>query len=166
MLQFIQSKTKIDFRKDNSFQDSNLLKMINSILFSYFEKKTMKIFYSLLLLVVLFGACSPEHMLNKRLNGKWDLVSIDGQNTDTSFVQTMEFEKDGRKGLVYVNTTKNDTLTSKIGIYSLFKNNTISIAFSNDPTYDTEIFDVESYSKTKLVLIREDNLKHYVFEKK
>ena len=128
----------------------------------------MKLFYSLILLV-LFSNCSPENMLNKKLDGKWSLISINGENLKNTYSKEITFSKSGKGGDVVYSTIRDGKTEIKKGIYALIKTNSISIAFPNSSFgsgYETEVYDFTTYSKTDLTLTQEgDGNNVFIFEK-
>ena len=107
-------------------------------------------------------------VLNKKLNGEWELQSINGQNVGDSISQTLIFSKDKRSdGTVSELGSKNNVSYSNSGVYYIFKSQTLTMAFSNDPNVDTRVFSVIESSKSELTLTQEGkgNAK-FVYKKK
>ena len=127
----------------------------------------MKPFYALFL-ILLFASCTPENMLNRKLDGEWSLVSVNGVKIDENYSKKITFSKDGKGGDV-IYTTVSDTITEiKKGIYALIKTNSISIAFPNNAFgsgYETEVYDFTTTSSTDLTLTQERNNKIFAFKK-
>ena len=122
----------------------------------------------IVILSVIFFACSPESVLNKKLSGEWELQSINGQNVGDSISQTLIFSKDKRSdGSVSELASKNNVSYSNSGVYYIFKSQTLTMAFSNDPNVDTRVFSVIESSKSELTLTQEGkgNAK-FVYKKK
>ena len=122
----------------------------------------------IVILSFIFFACSPESVLNKKLNGEWELQSINGQNVGDSISQTLIFSKDKRSdGTVSELGSKNNVSYSNSGVYYIFKSQTLTMAFSNDPNVDTRVFSVIESSKSELTLTQEGkgNAK-FVYKKK
>ena len=44
----------------------------------------MKPFYALFL-ILLFASCTPENMLNRKLDGEWSLISVNGVKIDENY---------------------------------------------------------------------------------
>ena len=127
----------------------------------------MKPFYALFL-ILLFASCTPENMLNRKLDGEWSLISVNGVKIDENYSKKITFSKDGKGGDV-IYTTVSDTITEiKKGIYALIKTNSISIAFPNNAFgsgYETEVYDFTNTSSTALTLTQERNNKIFAFKK-
>jgi len=127
----------------------------------------MKPFYALFL-ILLFASCTPENMLNRKLDGEWSLVSVNRVKIDENYSKKITFSKDGKGGDV-IYTTVSDTITEiKKGIYALIKTNSISIAFPNNAFgsgYETEVYDFTTTSSTDLTLTQERNNKIFAFKK-
>lgn len=129
----------------------------------------MKFLYFFTLLL-FFGACSPENMLNKKLDGEWTLLSIDGQNIPSTYSKTLRFSKDGKGGDIVYTIVDNDQTTTKTGKYALIKTNSMSVAFPNSnfgSGYETETFEFTKTSETDLTLTKiSGEYGVYVFKKK
>jgi hypothetical protein len=122
----------------------------------------------IVILSFIFFACSPESVLNKKLNGEWELESINGQNVGDSIAQILIFSKDKRSdGSVSELASKNSVTYTNTGIYYIFKSQTLTMAFSDDPNIDTRVFSVIESSKSELTLTQEGkgNAK-FVYKKK
>jgi hypothetical protein len=127
----------------------------------------MKTFY-FIFLILIFASCSPENMLNRKLDGEWTLVSVNGQKTDANSTKKITFSKDGKGGDVLYTTINNNVTETKKGIYALIKTNSISIAFPNDAFgsgYETEVYNFTNNSKTELTLTQERNKNTFVYTK-
>ena len=127
----------------------------------------MKPFY-ILFLILLLASCSPENMLNRKLDGDWSLVSINNVKIDADYSKKITFSKDGKGGdVIYTNINDNITEIKK-GIYALIKTNSISIAFPNNAYgsgYETEVYDITKTSSTDLILTQQRNNKTLLFKK-
>lgn len=127
----------------------------------------MKLFVFVGLLVVLIS-CRPEKTLNKKLDGEWTLVTIDEQALPTNYSQKMLFSKDGVDGNITITTTENDLTQVLTGTYSLLKSSTMTVAFPNNSPqypYDTDVFEINSSTKTELKLTKRSDPKVFVFKK-
>jgi hypothetical protein len=109
-------------------------------------------------------------MLNKKLDGEWILLSIDGENIPSTYSKTMKFSKDGKGGEVVYTIIENGQTITKTGKYALIKTNSMSVAFPNSnfgSGYETETFDFTKTSKTDLTLTKiSGEYGVYVFKKK
>lgn len=127
----------------------------------------MKTFYALFL-ILLLASCSPENMLNRKLDGDWSLVSINNVKIDADYSKKITFSKDGKGGdVIYTNINDNITEIKK-GIYALIKTNSISIAFPNNAYgsgYETEVYDITKTSSTDLILTQQRNNNTFTFKK-
>ena len=127
----------------------------------------MKTFYTLFL-ILLFASCSPENMLNRKLDGEWSLVSVNGEKIDANYSKKITFSKDGKGGDVIYTTVSDNKTEIKKGIYALIKTNSISIAFPNNAFgsgYETEVYDFTKTSSTDLILTQQRNNKTFSFKK-
>ena len=127
-----------------------------------------KSFGYLFLLSIIFFSCSPESVFNKKLNGEWELQSINGQSLGDSITQTLIFSKDKRSdGTVSESASKNNVAYTNTGVYYIFKSQTLTMAFSDDPNVDTRVFSIIESSKSELTLTQEGkgNAK-FVYKKK
>lgn len=122
----------------------------------------------IILLSIIFFSCSPESVFNKKLNGEWELQSINGQSLGDSVTQTLIFSKDKRSdGTVSESASKNNVAYANTGVYYIFKSQTLTMAFSDDPNVDTRVFSIIESSKSELTLTQEGkgNAK-FVYKKK
>ena len=127
----------------------------------------MKTFYALFL-ILLFASCSPENMLNRKLDGEWSLVSVNGVKIDANYSKKITFSKDGKGGDVIYTIVNDNTTEIKKGIYALIKTYSISIAFPNNTFgsgYETEVYDITKTSSTDLILTQQRNNKTFTFKK-
>ena len=129
----------------------------------------MKYFY-LVILVIALGSCSPENMLNKKLNGEWTLISINDKNLDSNYSKTARFSKDGVGGDVLYTINDNGNIITQTGKYALIKSQSISTAFKNDQFgsgYETEVFDFTKSTDTDLTLTQQGNINNvFIYKKK
>ena len=127
----------------------------------------MKPFYALFL-ILLFASCSPENMLNRKLDGEWSLISVNGVKIDENYSKKITFSKDGKGGDVIYTIVNDNTTEIKKGIYALIKTYSISIAFPNNAYgsgYETEVYDITKTSSTDLILTQQRNNKTFSFKK-
>ncbi len=129
----------------------------------------MKYIY-ILFALFLFGSCSPESMVNRKLEGEWDLISINSENLPLNYSKSIQFSKDGKGGTLVYTIVSNDTTTVKNGIYALIKSGAMSFAFPNSvfgSGYETQSFDLTKSTKSDLILTEIGNGNGvYAFKKK
>ncbi len=129
----------------------------------------MKYLY-ILLALFLFGSCSPEKMVNRKLDGEWNLVSINSENLPANYSKSIQFSKDSKGGTIVYTIVTNGTTTVKNGIYALIKSGSMSFAFPNNSFgsgYETQSFDLTKSTKSDLVLTEIGNGNGvYTFKKK
>ena len=127
----------------------------------------MKTLYALFL-ILLFASCSPENMLNRKLDGEWSLVSVNGVKIDANYSKKITFSKDGKGGDVIYTTVSDNITEIKKGIYALIKTHSISIAFPNNAYgsgYETEVYDFTNTSSNDLTLTQDRNNNTFAFKK-
>ena len=112
----------------------------------------MKNVLSILTIAILFIAtsCSKESKLNRKLDGKWTLVTANG--VAATFVYTLTFAKDKKGGSLIV---VDGPLTGS-GTYVLTADKTITTTVSFFGTTDVSIYTVTDYSKKDLSLTAQD----------
>lgn len=129
----------------------------------------MKYIYLLTLLFIV-GACSPEKMINRKLDGEWNLISINSENLPSNYTKTIQFSKKGKGGDIVYTEVKNDTTSIKSGIYALIKSGSMSFAFPNSAFgsgYETQSFSLTKSTKSDLILTEIGNGNGvYTFKKK
>lgn len=136
--------------------------------FAQKKNRMGKYLFLFITLGTLFFSCSPEGILNKKLEGTWVLQSINGVELGDSITQTLTF-KEGKRydGEVSELATKNSQTITNNGVYYIFKSQTLTMAFSDDPNVDTRVFSVIESSKTDLTLTQEgDGNAKFVYKKK
>ena len=129
----------------------------------------MKYIY-IFLALFLVGSCSPESMVNRKIDGEWNLVSINSESLPANYSKSIQFKKDGKGGTIVYTIISNNTTTVKSGIYALIKSGSMSFAFPNSSFgsgYETQSFDLTKSTKSDLVLTEIGNGNNvYTFKKK
>ncbi|MBI1836800.1 MAG: lipocalin family protein [Flavobacteriia bacterium] len=117
---------------------------------------------------LILTSCRPEVVINHKLEGEWNLTSLNDLPLPLNNSQSIIFDDcKGASGKLTYSTTENSISTVVSGIYSVYKSATITMAFSDDPNVDTRIFDIISSSKTELKIKQQAGTKDvYVFKKK
>ncbi len=116
------------------------------------------LFLSVAILALVLGSCSKEAKLNRKIDGKWDIVTFAGISPAslgiTSF--TIEFTKDKKGKGAYTSTSTSSTGTdSSTGTYVLTDDTKITMtenASANNSTPTPDAMTVTDYSKTDLTL--------------
>jgi PBP1b-binding outer membrane lipoprotein LpoB len=122
------------------------------------------LFLSVAILAFVLGSCSKEARLNRKLDGKWEVTTVDGNTVSDLDKYTVEFTKD-KKGKGSVMYTSTSIGLSFIGFYDLEKNEKITVTMNLNGTTDTSVQKVKEYSKSKLVLTDEDGTNVTEFKK-
>ena len=129
----------------------------------------MKYIY-IFLVFFLFGACSPESMINRKLDGEWSLISINSENLPPNYSKSIQFSKDRKGGTLVYTIVINDTTVVKNGIYAIIKSGSMSFAFPNSAFgsgYETQSFELTKSTKSDLILTEIGNgYGVYTFKKK
>ncbi len=131
----------------------------------------MKVIVFMTLIVsVLFTACAPEKIMNNKIDGTWNLISINGKNLGADTVQQLTFIPSGRGGEVNYLTTESGKTTIRIGTYAIMKYESITTSFKNTSTklgYDETVYNFTNTSKTAMTLTQQTGGSNvYLFEKK
>ncbi len=130
----------------------------------------MKIVLCMLLMMsVLLTACAPEKIMNNKIDGTWNLVSINGKSLGTDTTQQLTFIPSGRGGEVNQLITESGKTTTRVGTYTVMKFESITTSFKNTSTklgYDETVYNFTNTSKTALILTQQSGVSNvYVFEK-
>lgn len=102
----------------------------------------MKNFLYISLAIFTFLSCTPEVMVNKKLNGIWHLVSINGKNLDSNFLEQIEFKRDYEGGSFIETKTTNGIPLVTFGDYAVIKSGALTLSRHkvgggyNDTGYD------------------------------
>ena len=127
----------------------------------------MKLFVFIALLLTLV-ACRPEKTLNRKLDGEWKLSTINGEALPANYSEKLLFVKDGVEGAMTITKVENGQTTVKTGIYSLLKSSTMTLAFPNNSSeypYDTDVFEINSSTKSELKLTKRSDPKVFLYLK-
>jgi hypothetical protein len=111
------------------------------------------LFILLVLIATITFSCSKDAKINRRIDGEWNVVSIDGVNPEANESITLKFDKDDK-------LTGDGTLTeiSSFGNYTTpftYKVGSEKIICIMDGS--SEVLSVFTYEKDKLELIDSDN---------
>ena len=127
----------------------------------------------LFVFTLIFSACSKEKKLNKKLDGEWNVVTINGtpvSETDPELESiTLSFVKAKENGtytmtfLYIINGVSKPIEVS--GSYTLTADEEIALTPTTSGA-ESYVFIVKSYSKTDLTLARSYNNYLYLLEKK
>lgn len=119
----------------------------------------MKYIYLVIIVVLTIAfSCTPEKIVNKKLSGTWKVTKINGvevenpSNHTFTFINGKRYDGDVKEEIII----NGDNQNSK-GIYSLYKNYSITMAFSEDPNIDTRIYKFDEISKTKIIMHLEND---------
>lgn len=123
----------------------------------------MKKILFLAVAILALVSCSKESRLNKKIDGTWDIVSINGQLPSSIGLtsMTIEFTKDNKgKGAFTTKMTEGSFSESSTGTYVLTDDTKITM--TETPTSGQvstpEDMTINSYSKTDLTMTSvEDN---------
>jgi hypothetical protein len=126
---------------------------------NYIIQKMKNIIILLVTVVTIsFASCSKSAKLNKKLDGTWEVVKIDGSAppAGTSFEFTFSKEKGG-KGEIEIKTVIDFPPFPKMteiekGTYVLTKDSEIKITIEEDGKKEENTAKVLEYSKTDLKL--------------
>jgi hypothetical protein len=122
----------------------------------------MKKILFLAVAILALVSCSKESRLNKKIDGTWDIVSVNGQlPSSIGLTMTIEFTKDKKgKGAFTSKITEGSFSESSTGTYVLTDDTKITM--TETPTSGQvstpEDMTINSYSKTDLTMTSvEDN---------
>ena len=142
----------------------------NFMLRTLFTKRTLIFLLFSSLFAFFFGACRPEIVANDKLNGDWNLQSINNKQLATGDYETLHFEKNNSGGDILLTLHLEGKDTIYTGKYELLKNNMLTFAFpthkSTGYIYQTEVFDIKELSENKMTLFSQKSQNQMVFLKK
>ena len=114
---------------------------------------------------ILFASCSKSNKLNKRLDGEWNVVSIDGTALGSGESMVVKFTKDkkgkGTYTMTFVFAGMTETAT---GAYVLEDDTKITFTETGATTGDVSL--VKDYSKTDMTITEVDGTDPMVLKKK
>ena len=117
----------------------------------------MKKILFLSIAILALVSCSKESRLNKKIDGTWDIVSVEGETPASMGLSSMtiEFTKDEKgKGAYIVKMTEGVLSESITGTYALTDDTKITM--TDTPTSGEvstpEEMTINSYSKTDLTM--------------
>ena len=112
------------------------------------------------LITLLCLGCSPEKMVNKKLQGDWSLVTINNEKLPEGYSKSIHFTPKGKGGDLQTVETSNNVTITKSGIYSIIKYDPITFAFPNDSLgsgYETEVYNITKSTTSELILTQMGN---------
>jgi len=122
-----------------------------------------------LIMSLLLTACAPEKIMNNKIDGTWNLVSINGKRLGTDTTQQLSFIPSARGGEVSKVITESGKATTRVGTYAVIKFESITTSFKNTSTklgYDETIYHFTNSSKSVLTLTQQTGGSNvYIFEK-
>jgi hypothetical protein len=128
----------------------------------------MKSLLFLLAITPFLLDCAPEKTMNRKLDGTWDLITINGETISDSIKETLQFSPEGRNGKLNFHIEKGNNISDSTGDYTIMKYESITFSFKNN----TELGYVETgYNFTKctdseLILAQQNKpLNVYYFRK-
>lgn len=114
----------------------------------------------IVLITLLCLGCSPEKMVNKKLEGEWNLTSVNNEALTNGYSKTLLFTPKGKGGDIRTTEIMNNTTVSKSGIYSIIKYDPITFAFPNDSLgsgYETIVYNITKNTSSELILTEMGN---------
>ena len=122
------------------------------------------------LITLLCLGCSPEKMVNKKLQGEWKLTAINNEKINSGYDKSILFTPNGKGGDIQTTEITNNINVTKSGIYSIIKYDPITFAFPNDSLgsgYETEVYNITKSTTSELILTQIGNSnKVYTYIKK
>lgn len=103
---------------------------------------------------VIASACSKEKKLNRKLNGDWDIVTMDGTALPSGTTATISFDKDKKAGTYVFTMTAGGVTDTENGTYELIEDTKIIMTENGSTDKDTSL--VASYSKSDLKITDTD----------
>jgi uncharacterized protein (TIGR03066 family) len=119
----------------------------------------MKKVLSIVAIAMLFIAtsCSKEAKLNRKLDGEWNVTTVDGVAPEAGTSMSIKFEKDEKgTGKVTMTETGGGMSFSLPGTYTLTDDKSISMVLTFMGDAETSVFTVSDYSKSELTMADED----------
>jgi len=114
---------------------------------------------------IMFASCSKSNKLNKRLDGEWNVVTIDGTALGSGESVVIKFTKDKKGKGAYVTTfTFSGVSDTETGTYVLEDDTKITMTETGETTGDVSL--IKDYSKTDLTLTDTDGSDAIVLKKK
>lgn len=108
-----------------------------------------KLLFIAVISVVALASCTKAGKLNRKLDGKWNAVSYDGQAMATGQTIIVEFDKDKKDNGTYTMTSTYGSFSAtETGTYQLTKDDVITLTSGGD----VDAMTVNDYSKTDLTI--------------
>jgi hypothetical protein len=116
----------------------------------------MKFILCLSVLSILF-ACAPEKTMNRKIDGSWNLVSINGSNLPANFTEKVTFTPEGRNGKIEFHIENNGKNSDSLGTYTIMKYEYITTSFKDNSKlgYQETVFTFTKCTSDELILTQQ-----------
>ena len=119
-------------------------------------------------LMAMLFSCAPEITINRKIDGTWNLVSINGQTLPNNQSQKVTFKPDRRNGQVTYTYTNNGVSIDSTGTYSLMKYEYITTSFVDNSKlgYKETVYTFTKCTETELLLTEKKSPSNVYYYKK
>jgi hypothetical protein len=123
------------------------------------------VFFSLFSLLF---SCAPEKTMNRKIDGTWNLVNINGSALPSNFSEKVTFKPEGRNGTITFQISENGKSIDSIGTYTIMKYEYITTSFMDNSKlgYKETIFTFTKCTSSELILTQQNGSSNvYYFQK-
>lgn len=126
-----------------------------------------KVLSSLAIAVLLLAtSCSKEAKLNRKIDGDWNVTTVDGTAVASNEKMTFSFNKDKKdNGKVVLTDVQDGVSISANGTYTLTDDKIINMVITFLGENETWMYTVEDYSKKSMKLKDEDGMVYELSKK-
>jgi hypothetical protein len=127
--------------------------------------KNLILLLSILLTII---SCAPEKTMNRKIDGTWNLISINGNALKTNFTETVTFTPEGRNGKIVFHLDNNGSKKDSSGTYSIMKYEYITTSFQDTSKlgYSETVFTFTKCTSDELILTQQKSPSNVYYFKK
>ena len=113
-------------------------------------------------------SCAPEKKMNKKINGNWNLISINNEILPASFRETVTFSPEGRNGKIAFHIENNNKTNDSLGSYTIMKYESIITSFKDNSKlgYTETIYNFTKCTDNELILTQQNKSSNVYYFKK
>lgn len=118
----------------------------------------MKSLIFLLAITPFLLSCAPEKTMNRKLDGTWNVITINGETISDSIKETIQFSPEGRNGKLNFHIEKGNNVIDSTGDYSIMKYECITFSFKSNTElgYSETVYNFTKCTNSELILTQQN----------